>query len=277
MVQGMADFGAEGILLAGAGRAILLQLANPAVGRGVAEHSTFVGRPVNRLKGTLTYVYGVVYGTDEQVDEVRRRVNRAHAPVRRADHAASPGYNAYDPALQLWVVATLFDTALTIIEKIYGPLDDESADAMYRDYAKIGTVLQLPAGMWPEDRAAFGRYWDEQMVNLRAGDAGVRVGRGLLFPQHTALWYRAIMPAARFLTAGLLPEQLRNDYGLPWSPRRERRFQRTMRTLAAVYPRLPQRIRHWFKDYCLDSLDADLRVNRLASERQASQRQGVSA
>ena len=54
MVQGMADYGAEGILLAGAGRAILLQLANPAIGSGVAEHSTFTQRPVNRLKGTLT-------------------------------------------------------------------------------------------------------------------------------------------------------------------------------------------------------------------------------
>ena len=89
MVQGIADFGAEGILLAGAGRAILLQLANPAVGRGVAEHSTFVDRPVNRLKGTLTYVYGVVYGTDVQVDAVRRRVNRAHVPVPRTSSTCS--------------------------------------------------------------------------------------------------------------------------------------------------------------------------------------------
>ena len=96
MVSGIADLGAEAILLAGAGRAILLQLAEPGVGRGVAEHSTFTDRPINRLKGTLTYVYAVVYGTDEQVKEVRRRVNRAHAPVRRAADDESPGYNAYD-------------------------------------------------------------------------------------------------------------------------------------------------------------------------------------
>src|SRR5215217_2093592 len=179
MVRGMAEYGAEGILLAGAGRALLLQLADPAVGRGVDEHSTFVGRPVNRLKGTLTYVYAIVYGTDEQVTEVRRRVNRAHVPVRRDDTEKSPGYNAFDPELQLWVVATLYDTAITIIEKIYGPLDDESADAMYQDYARIGTALQVPPGMWPEDRAAFGRYWSERISMLRAEDGGVRVGRGL--------------------------------------------------------------------------------------------------
>jgi uncharacterized protein (DUF2236 family) len=254
MARGVTDLGAEGILLAGAGRAILLQLADPAVGRGVAEHSSFTDRPIDRLTGTLTYVYAVVYGTDDQLKEVRRRVNRAHVPVRRAADEDSPGYNAYNAELQLWVTATLYDTAHTIIEKIYGPLDDESADAMYRDYAKIGTALQLPERMWPEDRAAFRRYWDERIRTLRADENAVRVGRGLLYPERAAPWHRAGMPAARFLTAGLLPHQLRQDFGLPWSDRHERRFHRTMRALALTYPKLPQGIRHWFKNYCLNQL-----------------------
>jgi uncharacterized protein (DUF2236 family) len=261
MVRGMADYGAEGILLAGAGRALLLQLADPGVGRGVDEHSSFVNRPVNRLLGTLTYVYAVVYGNREQVQEVRRRVNRAHVPVRRADTKTTPGYNAYDPELQLWVVATLYDTAKTVIEKIYGPLDDESADAMYQDYARIGTELQLPPGLWPQDREAFRRYWDTRISTLRADEAGIRVARGLMYPRHTALWYRAIVPPARFLTAGLLPGQLRHDFGLPWSNRRKRRFDRVMRVLAVAYPKLPRRIRHWFKDYCLNELDKQIRRN----------------
>ena len=259
MAQELADLNAEVILLAGAGRAILLQLADPGVGRGVADHSTFTDRPINRLKGTLTYVYAVTYGTEEQVKEVRRRVNRAHVPVRRGADEKTPGYNAYDPELQLWVTATLYDTALTIIEKIYGPLDDESSDAMYQDYAKLGTALQLPADMWPKDREAFSRYYDKRMANLRAGDAAVRVGRGLLYPKHAALWYRAIMPFARFLTAGLLPGPLRNDFGLPWSVHHERRFHRTMKILAVTYPKLPQGIRHWFKNYCLAELDTTSR------------------
>ncbi|MDQ0730754.1 oxygenase MpaB family protein [Arthrobacter sp. B1I2] len=270
MVQGVADYRAEGILLAGAGRAILLQLANPAIGRGVAAHSTFTRRPVNRLKGTLTYVYGIVYGTEEQVREVRRRVNQAHVPVRRTADESSAGYNAYDPALQLWVAATLYDTALTIVEKIHGPLDGDAADAMYQDYARIGTALQVPVHMWPKDRAAFGRYWEEQLSSLHAEEEGVRVGRGLLFPRHTALWYRAVMPTARFLTAGLLPDHVRKDFGLPWSDRHQRRFDRTWRVLAVAYPVLPQRIRHWFKDYCLAELEKDLRRSPQNLQQQGS-------
>ncbi|WP_285319755.1 oxygenase MpaB family protein [Pseudarthrobacter sp. lyk4-40-TYG-27] len=270
MVQEVADYRAEGILLAGAGRAILLQLANPAIGRGVAAHSTFTERPVNRLKGTLTYVYAVVYGTDEQVHEVRRRVNRAHAPVRRIPDESSAGYSAFDPALQLWVAATLYDTALTVIEKIYGPLDEAAADAMYRDYARLGTALQVPAAMWPADRDAFGRYWKEQLAALRVEAEGAQVGRGLLYPENTAFWYRAMMPSARFLTAGLLPGQLRKDFGLAWSDRHERRFNLTMRVLAVAYPKLPRGTRHWFKDYCLGELDKDLHGNGRLQQRQGS-------
>jgi len=247
--------GAEGILLAGAGRAILLQIANPAVGHGVAEHSSFTERPLDRLRGTLTYVYAVVYGTDGQVAAVRRRVNRAHAPVRRAPDKTSSGYSAFDADSQLWVVATLYDTAITIYEKIYGPLDDGTADAMYRDYAKLGTVLQLPPAMWPADRAAFADYWNGRLQSLKANDDAVRVARGLLHPQGGPLWYRGVMPFARFLTAGLLPDQLRNDFGLAWSARHTRRFDLTMRSLSVLYPRLPQRIRHWFKNYCLGQLE----------------------
>jgi uncharacterized protein (DUF2236 family) len=52
----------EGALLAGGARAILLQVAHPAVGRGVAEHSDFATRPLDRLRTTLTYVYCVTFG-----------------------------------------------------------------------------------------------------------------------------------------------------------------------------------------------------------------------
>lgn len=254
MVRQLADIGAEGVLLAGAGRAILLQIANPAVGHGVAEHSNFADRPLERLRATLTYVYAVVYGTEDQMAAVRRSVNRAHAPVRRKPDAGSKGYSAFDAQSQLWVVATLYDTAVTVYEKIYGALDDEAAELVYRDYARLGTALQLPSELWPADRAAFGSYWESSLRGLETDDISARVARDLLYPQDPRLWQRVVMPLARFLTAGLLPEQLRHGFGLPWSARHARLFDRTMRFSAIVYPRLPRRVRHWPKNYCLDRL-----------------------
>lgn len=256
MVRGLADMGAEAVLLAGAGRAILLQIANPSVGHGVAEHSNFADRPLERLRATLTYVYAVVYGTEDQVAAVRRSVNRAHAPVRRKPGAGSAGYSAFDAESQLWVVATLYDTAVTIYERIYGALDDEAADVMYQDYARIGTALQLPADLWPADRAAFSRYWESCLKRLKADDVTSRVARSLLYPREPRPWQRLVMPLARFVTAGLLPARLRRDFGLPWTESHGRWFDRSMRWSAVVYPRLPQRVRHWPKNYCLGRLAA---------------------
>ena len=269
MVRGLADIGAEAVLLAGAGRAVLLQIADPAVGRGVAEHSNFAGRPLERLAATLGYVYAVVYGSGEQLAAMRRAVNRAHAPVRRQPDAASAGYDAFDPASQLWVVATLYETAVTVYEQVHGTLDAGTADRVYREYARIGTALQLPAELWPSGRAAFDDYWDERLAGLAPGPDAVRVAQDLLHPVAGPAWLRVVMPVARLLTAGLLPDSLRAAYGLPWSPRRQRLFEGVMRFLAGVYPRLPRRIRHWPKDYCLGRID-------VSSVRSASRSRSMS-
>jgi uncharacterized protein (DUF2236 family) len=135
-------------------------------------------------------------------------------------------------------------------------LDDDAADRMYRDYAKIGTALQLPAELWPADRAAFRRYWENCLTGLAADDVTSDVARSLLYPREPRPWQRVVMPFARFITAGLLPDQLRKDFGLPWTEGHGRWFDRGMRWSAVVYPRLPRRIRHWPKNYCLGRLRA---------------------
>ena len=78
----LGRYAPESVYLLGAGRAILLQLALAPVGHGVARHSNFATNPVGRLHGTLTYVYALSNGTEEQRAKVREMVNAAHAPVR---------------------------------------------------------------------------------------------------------------------------------------------------------------------------------------------------
>ena len=246
--RGLVDIGAEAMLLAGGGRAILLQLANPAVGHAVADHSDFAADPLRRLRNTLTYVYALVFGTPQQVVAVRSMVQRAHAPVR------SETYDASDAGLQLWVAATLYDTAATLHARVYGPLDEASADAVYRDYAIVGTALGMPATLWPVDRKAFNLYWQAQLARLEVDDRVRAVGEQLLHPASGPLWMRTLMPVARLATGGLLPPALREAYALPWDDRRQRRFDRMMNVIAHIYPRLPARVRHWPKNYLLRRL-----------------------
>ncbi|MDF1478329.1 oxygenase MpaB family protein [Leifsonia sp. H3M29-4] len=233
-MSAIRKFSAEAILLAGGGAALLLQLANPAVGRGVAEHSDFANRPLDRLRGTLTYLTVTVYGTPEEARLVARRVGEAHAPVRSAD------YDARDPELQLWVAATLYDTAVRVHELAFGALDPEAAETLLADYAVIGTALGVPRSLWPADRAAFAAYWGAAVGRLRVDEPARRVAQQLLHPVSGPWWLRSLMPTARVVTAGLLDEPLREAYGLHHDPRRFARFVRFAR---GAYPHLPRRLR----------------------------------
>lgn len=250
----LVDVGAEAALIAGGGRAILLQLANPAIGHAVARHSDFAAHPLRRLQHTLTYVYALVYGTPEQVDRVRTMVNRTHARVRSVD-GESPSYDATDPDLQLWVAATLYDTAMTLRARLIGPLSESDLDSIYQDYAVIGTALQVAEGAWPRDRAAFAVYWAHQLEGLSVDETVWRTSDDLLHPHTGPWWLRVAMPLARLVTAGLLPAGVRSAYRLPWGPRRERRFRLALATIATVNRMLPKRAREWPKNFLLRDLD----------------------
>ena len=251
MTKHLADIAAEGVLIAGGARAILLQVANPAVGRGVARHSDFASGPMQRLRSTLTYVYLLVYGSEGEFRRSTRLVNHAHTDVHGS------GYTAFDPQLQLWVAATLYDTAISIYETVFGVLEPEEAEAIYREYAIIGAGLQMPRELWPADRAAFRQYWDQEVAQLHVDEESRHVALDLLQPGRVPLWLKASMPLARLVTAGLLTAEQRAMYDLPWSDRRQRRFERTLRVIAGVYPHLPKRLRHWPKNHYLRAFRAD--------------------
>ncbi|KQO93805.1 oxygenase MpaB family protein [Leifsonia sp. Leaf264] len=243
--RGLPRFAGDGVLIAGGARAILLQLAYPPVGRGVVDHSDFAGRPLDRLWATLAYAYAIVYGTEADRVRAVRLVNRAHSPVRGEARGTAPAYSAYDPQLQLWVAATLYDTAVVVHEELFGPLDPAEADALYDAYAELGIRLQLPRGQWPADRAAFAEYWAQMLPRLSV-DADVHaVSRQLMFARSLPAPLGLAMPLARLVTAGLLPDAVRSAYGIRWTARAERRFRRTLAITGLLWPWLPVSLRQW--------------------------------
>ena len=250
----LADIGDEAILLAGGGRAILLQLASPAVGHAVADHSNFAADPLRRLRNTLTFVYALVYGTDEQKARMTALVNAGHRPVRSTE-TNTVEYDATDARLQLWVAATLYDTAIRIRELTFGPLPEAEAETVYLEYAVVGTALGMPAELWPADRAAFRDYWEGELPSLRVDDRVLSVSRQLLYPRSGPLWVRAAMPLVRLITAGLLPPAVRLAYELPLN---EQRYARVWRWAARLYPRLPRRLRSWPRRHYLAALDRSI-------------------
>src|SRR4051812_46738569 len=96
----------ENVLLLGGGRALLMQIAHPSVAAGVAGHSDFASGPFARLQRTLEASYTIVFGTETEARRTAAAIKAVHERV------TGPGYYANDPALLLWVHATLVDTSL---------------------------------------------------------------------------------------------------------------------------------------------------------------------
>ena len=97
------------MLLLGAGpRALLLQIAHPAVAAGVNDHSDFRADPWRRLAGTLRSYLTIVYGSTAAARAEIRRLNTLHRGI------TGPGYAARDPELSLWVHATLVDSTMAV-------------------------------------------------------------------------------------------------------------------------------------------------------------------
>src|SRR5438128_8311522 len=96
----------ESALLLAGGRALLMQLAHPAVAAGVDEHSDFRRRPLARLLRTLDLYLQLSFGDRGEALAAAQAINHVHHGVHGA------GYTAVEPSLLFWVQATLIDSGL---------------------------------------------------------------------------------------------------------------------------------------------------------------------
>jgi uncharacterized protein (DUF2236 family) len=236
-----------GALLAGTAN-VIMQLALPPIGYAVVEstveRSQITKHPLRRFRTTFTYLAVVLLGTDEERTRFAAGVDRVHRQVRST--AASPvRYSALDPRLQLWVAACLYYGTVDLYDRMYGPMDDASADAFYRFAARFGTTLQVPEGMWPADRAAFARYWAEGVAATSIDEPVRAYLHDLMNNKHLP---RALRGSARFstwVTTGFLPQHFRNQMNLSWSRADEQRFTRLLRAVGTVQRMLPLAIRRF--------------------------------
>ncbi len=252
----------DGVALLAATANVVMQLARPPVGYGVLEHSQVLRYPLRRIRSTVTYLSVALLGTEAERAICRRQVSRAHAGVRSGP--GSPvGYNAFDPELQLWVAACLYRGAADVHDLLYGPADDATADAVYRECSRLGTTLQVPADIWPADRAAFRRYWDSAVREIRI-DPPVRelLCRLIMLAFLPRPLGATLGPVNRFLTTGFLPQPFREQMQLDWSGPDQRRFEFLVRAIASVDRVLPEPVSEFPFNACLQ----DLRV-RIAWER----------
>ena len=224
------------MLLLGGGRALLMQLAHPLVAAAVAAHSGFQSDPFARLQRTLETSYVIVFGTVDQARDAAAAVRAVHERV------VGEGYRAEDPALLLWVHATLVDTALRVHKRFLRPLRPADAERYYQESAVVAELLGLPRAAQPADLAAFRDYVRTPVGDLEITDTARRLAHDVLHPRIP--WpVQPLAELGRQLTAGLLPLPLRLQYGLSWDANRERALLLAGLGSRLVLPRVPSVLR----------------------------------
>ena len=228
----------ELIVLAGGSCALLMQAAHPVVAAGVVQHSTYATDPFGRLMRTLTSSFDVAFGTRERADAAIRRVNTIHASVRGQLPDGAP-YSASDPEALLWVHATLVDTALRVYSRFVEPLSPADEQDYHEEAAQVATLLGVAPSDLP-DRIDDLRAWMDGMVEtgrVRVTPDARSIARTVL---HPVAWVPSLAwEAAHLVSLATLPAPLRRQYGLGWSPARERGIDRLASVSRRALPLLP--------------------------------------
>jgi uncharacterized protein (DUF2236 family) len=211
-------------------RALLMQAAHPVAFAGFFAHTGALDEPYERLNRTARIVELVVYGSREQAGRF----------------PAGTPYAADDPALLLWILATLVDSGLTVYERYVGRLTRDERDAYWHDYRVFGRHFGLAEHELPESVEDFEDYVGDVVlrdleVTAEARELAVQIVMRPPVPLHL----RPLLEAANFVTVGLLPPRIRRQYGFAWDPLRGLALRsHTEYAKRVLVPLLPRRLRY---------------------------------
>lgn len=244
------NVGRESIIFLAGGRAALLQLAHPYVAYGVAHHSRTRTDPGGRFERTFRYVFRMVFGDLDHALSSARRVYAIHQrivgeiPKAAGAFPEHHRYQANQVDALAWVLATLVDGALVAHDLFVRPLTEPERDAYVREAKRFGMLFGIPESELPDDHAAFRRSWNATLDSnlITVTEPAREMAHFLFAPPNPAR--RLAFSWAKLMTAGLLPDRIREEYGFPFGSRDRALFRASTHMVRAGYSLLPRRVRH---------------------------------
>ena len=142
--------------------ALAMQVAHPAVGAGVDEHSVFRTDPWGRGERSLVSLQLWVYGGSEAAEE-GRRLRRLHRTIQGTD-AHGRRYHALTPAYYAWVHATGYPVFRHAQRYLGRPFTDAQERQLYAEWLQVGRILGIHDRDMPQTIEEFWPYYQKVLA-----------------------------------------------------------------------------------------------------------------
>ena len=204
-------------------RALMLQALHPLAMAGVDQHSDWREDPVGRLAATSAYLATVSFDDKAAADRAAARVRRIHTRVSGVDNVTGRAYAASDPALLLWVHASLVDSNL-VARTLFGtPLPGAEADHYVAEMVVAAELVGVPRDQVPASATQLASYIDSMRPELACTLAAKESMAFLLDPPGLDEDIAEIWQDVRDGAVGSLPDWAAQLYGYEREPLTQQR------------------------------------------------------
>jgi uncharacterized protein (DUF2236 family) len=233
-------------------RALLMQAAHPVAFAGFFAHTGALDEPYKRLARTARVLDLIAFGPADDARRATRRVRAIHRRVRgelaapAGRFAAGTPYAADDPALLLWILAALADSAAGVYQRYVRALSFDEREALWADYRLVGRQFGLRAADMPATWDDFQAYVLDMVESedLHVTDEARDLAVQIVMRPPVPLRMRPMLELVNQITIGLLPPRLRCQYGFAWDPVRAVAIRGGAECAKRfVVPLLPERLR----------------------------------
>lgn len=207
--------------LVGGMRALMIQSLHPLAMAGVAQHSDYERRSLDRLRQTAYYVTATAFGDTTTARAAAKRVKAVHRRVRGIDPVTGKAYSAADPDTQIWVHCTEWHSLLAAYRLFSDRrLSEAEQDQYLAEGVVIGSLLGTPRERIPASLSEYREYFARVRPQLCVSEHSRKAIQFVITPPLVRETLHLQAPMRLFANAAvaLMPGHLRALASLerPW-------------------------------------------------------------
>ncbi|MEO6606756.1 MAG: oxygenase MpaB family protein [Aeromicrobium sp.] len=162
-------------------RAGAVEMFEPCLIAAVDDTGAVMNRPLMRFERSLQYITTIVFDDSATAVKSSDVLMRIHTRIQGIEPISGAAYDANDPALQLWIHLTYWQSVLQIYEKFGpGPLTKLEDEQYWAECARAAEMQTFDPADVPRSRAEMREYYERVHPRMAATEATQRTVKHIL-------------------------------------------------------------------------------------------------